>query len=70
MAACITVLNYVSVYYPAWQILCVSFAAFVCNCNKETLLLLLLLLYKATKQSVVLLVMVGTLHYSNTHAQW
>jgi len=45
-AAYITVLNcvYVVTYCSAWQILCVSFAAFVCNCNKETLLLLLLLL--------------------------
>jgi len=35
----------VCTYCPAWQILCVSFVAFVCNCNKETLLLLLLNFY-------------------------
>jgi len=33
----------VCTYCPAWQTLYVSFAAFVCNCNKETLLLLLLI---------------------------
>jgi len=35
---------------PAWQILCVSVAAFVCNCNKETLLLLLLLIWDRRSQ--------------------